>query len=63
MNTVIPTEVELHQDTKNELLKKSIHKTRLKIKKKTKERNESPIAHHRHLAERRKSGAISKSVA
>merc|ERR1719340_554810 len=25
MNTVIPTEVELHQDTKNELLKKSIH--------------------------------------
>ena len=62
MNTVIPTEVEHHQDTKNQLLKKSIHKTRLKIKKK-KERNESPIAHHRHLAERRKSGAISKSVA
>ena len=61
MNTVIPTEVEHHQDTKNQLLKKSIHKTRLKIKKK--ERNESPIAHHRHLAERRKSGAISKSVA
>ena len=41
MNTVIPTEVELHQDTKNQLLKKIYTQNKIENKKKERKKRVS----------------------
>ena len=60
MNTIIPNqqEVELHQDTKKQLLKKS-----LLIQKKPDSNDERIKRNYRHLARKKAEYAISKSVA